>query len=104
MNMPAAYIKDIADILIDVYGDAEITEMGSKPGEKLDEMLISKHEAVMSYKYDDAYFVILPFNPKQALIDKYSNLEKFSEEEFSSKTFIMKDDAIKQMLKKGNFI
>ena len=104
MNMPAAYIKDIADILIDVYGDAEITEMGSKPGEKLDEMLISKHEAVMSYKYDDAYFVILPFNPKQVLIDKYSNLEKFSEEEFSSKTFIMKDDAIKQMLKKGNFI
>jgi len=104
MNMPAAYIKDIADILIDVYGDAEITEMGSKPGEKLDEMLISKHEAVMSYKYDDAYFVILPFNPTQALIDKYSNLEKFTEEEFSSKTFIMKDDAIKQMLKKGNFI
>ena len=104
MNMPAAYIKDIADILINVYGDAEITEMGSKPGEKLDEMLISKHEAVMSYKYDDAYFVILPFNPKQVLIDKYSNLEKFSEEEFSSKTFIMKDDAIKQMLKKGNFI
>ena len=104
MNMPAAYIKDIADILINVYGNAEITEMGSKPGEKLDEMLISKHEAVMSYKYDDAYFVILPFNPKQVLIDKYSNLEKFSEEEFSSKTFIMKDDAIKQMLKKGNVI
>jgi UDP-N-acetylglucosamine 4,6-dehydratase len=104
MNMPAAYIKDIADILIDVYGDAEITEMGSKPGEKLDEMLISKHEAVMSYRYDDAYFVILPFNPKQVLVDKYKNLEKFSEEEFSSKTFIMKGDAIKQMLKKGNFI
>jgi FlaA1/EpsC-like NDP-sugar epimerase len=104
MNMPAAYIKDITDILIDVYGDAEITEMGSKPGEKLDEMLISKHEAVMSYRYDDAYFVILPFNPKQVLVDKYKNLEKFSEEEFSSKTFIMKGDAIKQMLKKGNFI
>jgi FlaA1/EpsC-like NDP-sugar epimerase len=102
--MPAAYIKDIADILISVYGNAEIIEMGSKPGEKLDEMLISKHEAVMSYRYDDAYFVILPFNPKQALVDKYKNLEKFSEEEFSSKTFIMKDDAIKQMLKKGNFI
>jgi len=81
MNMPAAYIKDIADILISVYGNAEITEMGSKPGEKLDEMLISKHEAVMSYKYDDAYFVILPFNPKQSLVDKYSNLEKFSQEE-----------------------
>ena len=104
MNMPAAYIKDVADSLIDVYGDAEITEIGSKPGEKLDEMLISKHEAVMSYKYDDAYYVILPFNPKQTLVDKYSNLERFSEEEFSSKTFIMQRDAIKDMLKKGNFI
>jgi len=104
MNMPACYIKDVANILIDVYGDAKIVEMGSKPGEKLDEMLISKHEAVMSYKYDDAYFVILPFNPNQTLIDKYSSLEKFSQEEFSSKTFIMQHDAIKEMLKKGNFI
>ena len=104
MNMPAAYIKDIADILIEVHGNAKITEMGSKPGEKLDEMLISKHEAVMSYKYDDAYYVILPFNPKQLLVDKYSNLEKFSQEEFSSKTFIMQHNDIRQMLKKGNFI
>lgn len=104
MNMPAAYIKDVADILIDVYGNAEITEIGSKPGEKLDEMLISKHEAVMSYKYDDAYYVILPFNPKQPLVEKYSNLEKFSQEEFSSKTFIMQHNDIRQMLKKGNFI
>jgi len=104
MNMPAAYIKDVADILIEKYGDANITEIGSKPGEKLDEMLISKHEAVMSYKYDDAYFVILPFNPKQDLVDKYSNLEKFSQEEFSSKTFIMQRDAIKDMLKKGKFL
>ena len=104
MNMPAAYIKDVADILIDVYGNAEITEIGSKPGEKLDEMLISKHEAVMSYKYDDAYYVILPFNPKQPLVEKYSNLEKFSQEEFSSKTFIMQHTDIRQMLKKGNFI
>ena len=104
MNMPAAYIKDVADILIDVYGNAEITEIGSKPGEKLDEMLISKHEAVMSYKYDDAYYVILPFNPKQPLVDKYSSLEKFSQEEFSSKTFIMQHNDIRQMLKKGNFI
>ena len=104
MNMPAAYIKDVADILIEEYGDANITEIGSKPGEKLDEMLISKHEAVMSYKYDDAYFVILPFNPKQDLVDKYSNLEKFSQEEFSSKTFIMQRDAIKDMLKKGKIL
>lgn len=103
MNMPAAYIKDVADILIDVYGKAEITEIGSKPGEKLDEMLISKHEAVMSYKYD-AYYVILPFNPKQPLVDKYNNLEKFSQDEFSSKTFIMQHNDIRQMLKKGNFI
>jgi FlaA1/EpsC-like NDP-sugar epimerase len=94
----------VADILIEEYGNADITEIGSKPGEKLDEMLISKHEAVMSYKYDDAYFVILPFNPKQDLVDKYSNLEKFSQEEFSSKTFIMQRDAIKDMLKKGKFL
>ena len=58
MNMPACYITEVAEILMEEYGKVEITEIGGRPGEKLDEMLISKHESPLSYCYDNNYFVI----------------------------------------------
>ena len=104
MNMPACYIRDIADVLIDEYGAAEIKEIGGRPGEKLDEMLISKHESPLSYCYDENYFVILPSKSSVELTEKYKDLKKFAHQEFSSKTFIMNKGEIKEMLKKGKFI
>jgi FlaA1/EpsC-like NDP-sugar epimerase len=104
MNMPACYIRDIADVLIDEYGAAEIKEIGGRPGEKLDEMLISKHESPLSYCYDENYFVILPSKSSDALTEKYKDLKKFKHQEFSSKTCIMNKTEIKEMLKKGKFI
>jgi FlaA1/EpsC-like NDP-sugar epimerase len=104
MNMPACYIRDIAQVLMETYGQVEVKEIGSKPGEKLDEMLISKHEAQLSYYYDKNYFVILPVKQHTELKEKYQQLTKYDQEEFSSKTFIMNKDQIKQMLIKGKFI
>jgi FlaA1/EpsC-like NDP-sugar epimerase len=104
MNMPACYIKDVAEVLMETYGQVDIKEIGSKPGEKLDEMLISKHESSVSYCYDNTYYVILPFKSNQPLLKKYGDLPKFPAEEFSSKTFLMNKDQIREMLKKGEFI
>jgi UDP-N-acetylglucosamine 4,6-dehydratase/5-epimerase len=104
MNMPACYIKDVASVLMDHYGQVEVKEIGSKPGEKLDEMLISKHEASLSYYYDQNYFVILPVKRTAELEAKYLQLKKYDQEEFSSRTFIMNRDQIKQMLIKGKFL
>lgn len=104
MNMPACYIKDVASVLMDHYGQVDVKEIGSKPGEKLDEMLISKHEAPLSYYYDKNYFVILPVKRTPKLETKYSTMPKYNQSEFSSKTFIMNRDEIKQMLIKGGFI
>ena len=104
MNMPACYIRDIADVLMEHYGQVDIKEIGSKPGEKLDEMLISKHDAGLSYYYDKNYFVTLPVKCTPELEAKYSKLPKFDQEEFSSRTFIMNKEQIKQMLIKGGFI
>jgi UDP-N-acetylglucosamine 4,6-dehydratase/5-epimerase len=104
MNMPACYITEVAEILMEKYGIVEIQEIGGRPGEKLDEMLISKHESSLSYCYDKDYFIILPTKSNNLLEEKYQNLEKFSYEEFSSKTFRMSRDEIKAMLKKGKFI
>ena len=104
MNMPACYIKDLAEVLMDVYGRVEIKETGMRPGEKLDEMLISHHESKLSYCYDDNYFLTLPSNYNQALAVRYQDCKPFPHEEFSSKTTIMNKKEIKEMLKKGKFI
>jgi len=104
MNMPACYIRDIAEVLMEHHGQVAVKEIGSKPGEKLDEMLISKHDAALSYYYDENYFVTLPVKRTPELEAKYASLKKYDQEEFSSKTFIMNREQIKEMLAKGKFI
>lgn len=104
MNMPACKIIEVADILMEHYGKVEVKEIGGRPGEKLDEMLISKHESLLSYCYDDSYFVILPTKFNSKLKEKYKDLKKFPHEEFSSKTFYMSKKEIQEMLTKGKFI
>jgi len=104
MNMPACHIIEVAEILMEKYGIVEVKEIGGRPGEKLDEMLISKHESPLSYCYDNDYYIILPTKFSQSLREKYKDLSKFSYEEFSSKTFKMSKDQIKKMLEKGKFI
>lgn len=104
MNMPACYINDLAEVLMDEYGIVEIKETGSRPGEKLDEMLISSHDSSLSYCYDANYFITLPVGHSEEMLLKYKNLAKFPYTEFSSKTKIMNKTEIREMLKKGKFI
>jgi FlaA1/EpsC-like NDP-sugar epimerase len=104
MNMPACYIRDVARVLMNHYGTVDIKEIGSKPGEKLDEMLISKHEALLSRCFDENYYVILPTKCSAELEDKYKKLPAFAYPEFSSRTVLMDNDQIKDMLVKGGFL
>lgn len=104
MNMPACYITDLADVLMEVYGEVEIKDIGIRPGEKLDEMLISRHESMSSYQYDATYFVTIPSHPTEELATRYKLLDKFPYPEFSSKTTIMNKTEIREMLKRGKFI
>lgn len=104
MNMPACYIKDLAEVLFEKYGKVEIKETGIRPGEKLDETLISHHESKLSYCYDDNYFLTLPVGYNQKLAIRYQDLDPFPYNEFSSKTKILDKTGIKDMLAKGKFI
>ena len=104
INMPACYIKDLAEVLMDEYGTVDVKETGIRPGEKLDEMLISNHESKLSYCYDTNYFLTLPVGFNQALAVRYQDCEVFPHTEFSSKTKIMNKKEIKDMLAKGKFI
>jgi FlaA1/EpsC-like NDP-sugar epimerase len=104
MNMPACYIKDLAEVLMEEYGEVAVKETGMRPGEKLDEMLISHHESQLSFCYDNNYFLTLPAGYNQALATRYQNHAPFPYTEFSSVTKIMNKLEIKEMLKKGKFI
>lgn len=104
MNMPACYITDLADVLMDHYGKSEVLVTGTRPGEKIDEILISHNEARLTYVYDESYFVILPPDANSKLVEKYSNLIKFNGGEFTSKTRLLDNNQIKEMLVRGKFI
>ena len=104
MNMPACYISELIEVLMEEYGTVNITETGMRPGEKLDEVLVSEHEAPMTYLYDNNYFVILPSSASGSLLDKYSHLPKIHSDEFSSKTTMLEKQQIKEMLIKGKFL
>ena len=67
-------------------------------------MLISKHEALLSYCFDENYYVILPAKCSKELEDRYKKLSAFSYPEFSSRTVLMDRDQIKAMLIKGGFL
>ncbi len=104
MNMPACRIADVAQVLMNHYGHVEVTEMGAKPGEKLDEMLISRHEAPLSCCYDDTYYVILPTGARAELHDCYEKFDPLPYDEFSSGSKLMDLDEIEIMLQKGGFL
>jgi len=104
MNMPACYIKDVAAVLMQTWGQVDIKVIGSKPGEKIDEVLISRHEAALSYCYDDQYFVILPESKNEQLLNHYGRLPPLPWQEFSSRSRIMDIDEIGVMLDRGGFL
>jgi UDP-N-acetylglucosamine 4,6-dehydratase/5-epimerase len=104
LNMQACTVKDLAEVLMERYGEVEIKEIGIRPGEKIDEMLISSHESLLSYCYDDNYFLTLPSNFGEALDFRYNHLKRFPYTEFSSRTKLMNKEEIRLMLKKAGFI
>lgn len=106
MKMPACKVIDLAEVLIEEVSkeDTPIKEIGARPGEKIHECLISKHESPSSYQYDENYYVILPQVKINGLEEKYKNFKKVSFEEYLSNDVLMNKEEIRTMLKNGNFI
>jgi FlaA1/EpsC-like NDP-sugar epimerase len=106
MNMPSFHISDLAEVLINHYGNSSTTikEVGIREGEKMDEVLISEHEVYRSYIFNNDYYVILP----ELSIDKdYRYLEgskKVEFDSFSSKIAIKDKDYLTNLLDRGGFL
>ena len=100
MNMPACRIIDLADVLIDCYGNTATTikVVGTREGEKIHEKLISEQEATNAYIYNDTYYVVVP-----STHDDHTG-EKVKFAEFTSNDNLMSKQEIFNMLNKGGFL
>lgn len=106
MNMPAVFIKDLAEVLMEHYGNKEtiIEEIGIREGEKLHEVLISEHESCRSLVWNKEYYVILPEIKISRDYSHLGNRNKVSFEKFSSADVIKSKEFLKELLNKGGFL
>ena len=93
MKMPALKLIDLAQVLIDYYGNknTKIKEIGIRPGEKLEEVLVSKYEVLDTYEYNDTYYLI---SHKKELYNKVTF------KEYTSATNLLTKKEIGKLLNK----
>jgi len=87
MRMPATTVANIAEVMTSLFGNADSKQavIGQRPGEKVHEVLVSRHEAPRTRVFSDEYYVILPqFLEGTSIHESYANLPVIDSEEFSS--------------------
>lgn len=106
MKMPACKIVDLAHVLADASNkeNVEIEILGIRPGEKINELLLTKYESQTTIAYDEEYYVILPSIHIPGLKEHYSNYTPINLESYHSGTGLMNRNEIKKMLMKGGYI
>ncbi|SDX46311.1 Polysaccharide biosynthesis protein [Marininema mesophilum] len=106
MRMKTCRIMDMAKVISQHMGrpGTKIREIGIRPGEKLHEILISSYEAERTYKYDDRYYVLLPYEPTLEQKKVYGSLQKVDLPSYYSYTSLMTHNEIKEMLEDGGLL
>lgn len=101
MKMLACKISDLADVLIEKYGNNNTKKeiIGIRPGEKVHELLISKNETPNTYIWNNDYYFINNTNNNLKVVDK----PKVNFKEYSSNTKLMNKQEIKKLLRLGGF-
>lgn len=106
MRMPAFKIKEIAELIIETYGNNEslIETIGMKAGEKIHEVLISEHESKLSYNFDENYiFINSPLDMEGMKDVELTKFSKFDKQSFSSEE-VKSKEMLKEFLQKGGFL
>jgi len=105
MMMPTCRIVDLAEVLMEAYGRrVPIVETGVRPGEKIDEILLTEFESQSTVVYDREYLVIMPPLPIPGLAERYTGYPRVAFQSFSSADSLMTKDEIRAMLIRGGFL
>jgi UDP-N-acetylglucosamine 4,6-dehydratase len=104
--MPSCRILDIAEVLIEAHGmkDADIIEIGSRPGEKLHEVLLSPYESRHAVLLNNRYLVVLPTIEMPGLKQHYASVPAVQPDALFSNEQLMTKAEIKQMLTGSGFL
>lgn len=107
MRMPSTTVEKIAEVMIDLFGNEKTkkTIIGARPGEKLDEVLVSKNESPRTKIFNERYYVILPQFKSSELESQYSNFKNIDNNEFTSKNASeLKNSDFSEILKKETWL
>jgi len=107
MRMRSTRVANIANVMIKLFGnkDTQKVVIGSRPGEKMHEVLVSKNESPSTKVLNDRYYVILPQYASVELQEKYKNLNNFELDEFNSNNAKTLDDSeFIEILKKEKWL
>ncbi len=105
MNMPACEIIKLAEVLIDHYEkEVKIIETGSRPGEKLYEVLIAQNEIERTVAFNEDFLVVLPTINILDIWEQYANYPKVGKASYNSMDNLMTHEEIKEMLAEANFL
>lgn len=107
MKMPATTLEIIAKVMVKLFGNKKTKTriIGVRPGEKIDEVLVSKNESPFTYEFSDQHFVILPQIKDERLIKKYSQYQKLRKKEYSSaNAYQLSEEKLERMLRKENWL
>lgn len=86
MRMPATKVANMASVMTTLFGNDKTKQkvIGIRPGEKMDEVLVSKNESPRTKVMNDKFYVILPQFADAALDKHYDNLKPIESQEFNS--------------------
>ena len=108
MKMPGLKISTMARVIKNELGDENtiIKEIGKRPGEKIHEVLVSKHESSNTYVYDKQYYLILPQLEIDELKYHYNiaQMKKIGIAEYSSNYRVLNYKETREMLFKSKFL
>lgn len=105
-KMPAHTVGELAEVMLEVAGKSKdnVEIIGTRPGEKIHESLISPLEGIRTAIVDD-YYIILPQIYIEAIEKKYKDVPRLGEVRYSSETTDrMNKEDIKNVLKKTGWI
>ncbi len=107
VKMPACKIIDLAHVLISEFGnkDTQIHQIGIRPGEKVEEVLVSRYEADRVIKRGE-WFVILPMINIDKITNHYKDqaLDNLNGEYSSTNAEQLTDEGIRKLLQLSGFL
>lgn len=107
MRMPATSVQVIANTMIRLFGNQKSKQkiIGSRPGEKIDEVLVSKNEARRTKMVDNKYYVILPQKNSEKLDELYKDHRPIENEDFTSRNAVqLNSEELAELLKNESWL